>query len=287
MKKEAIEDLTLAFEGHAQVTDSGIEFWLARDLQHLLGYAKWENFLAVLTRAKTACEVSGFDVGDHFPGVRKMVDIGFGASREIEDFMLSRYACYLVAQNGDPKKEAIAFAQTYFAVQTRKFEQIEQHIRERERIGAREKLRKTESELSSVIARLTGTESSFATIRSQGDQALFGKTTREMKSVWKVPANRPLADFAPTIVLKAKDFASQITIHNTEQENALSEGEIAREHVQNNSAVRKTLLDRGIRPEKLPSAEDIAKVERRLSSSSKKAFANPEPIPGEDAPSDS
>lgn len=278
MKSELVHTLTDTFEGHAQQTEDGVEFWLARDLQHLLGYSKWENFQAVIGKAKTACEVSGHDIGNHFPDVRKMVQIGSGTEREIDDLILTRYACYLIAQNGDPRKEEIAFAQTYFAVQTRKAELIEQRLLEAERIHARHKLTATEKELSSVIYEQTGGNKNFGIIRSKGDQALFGKSTEAMKAHWKVPAKRPLADFAPTIVLKAKDFATEITIHNARQHRMSSEAKISNEHITNNKAVRKTLLERGIRPESLPPEEDVKKVERRLTSEEKKSLKNPDTL---------
>jgi DNA-damage-inducible protein D len=278
MKTEIIHSLTTNFEAHAQRTDQGVEFWLARDIQHLLGYAKWENFLNVLNKAKTACEVSGHVIENHFPDVRKMVDLGSGSQREVDDLMLTRYACYLIAQNGDPRKSEIAFAQTYFAVQTRKAELIEQRLLEAERVTARKKLTETEKELSAVIYEQTGGNQDFALIRSKGDHALFGKTTQAMKAQWQVPDNRPLADFAPTIILKAKDFAAEITIFNARQHQMDSEAVISKEHVTNNQAVRDTLLQRGIRPESLPPSEDVKKVERRLSAADKKALKKPDAL---------
>ncbi len=278
MKKEVIVSLITTFEGHAQQTDSGIEYWLARDLQHLLGYSKWDNFINVISKAKTACEVSGHVIADHFADVGKMVDLGSGSQREVEDMMLTRYACYLVAQNGDPNKQEIAFAQTYFAIQARRAELIEQRLLEAERISARRKLTETEKELSLVIFEQTGGIQDFALIRSKGDQALFGKSTQAMKAQWKVPDCRPLADFAPTIILKAKDFATEITIFNTRDHNIASERAISAEHITNNDAVRRTLLERGIRPESLPPAEDLKKVERRLTSDEKKSLKNPESL---------
>ena len=269
MKTELVHSLTSTFEAHAQRADNGVEFWLARDIQHLLGYAKWENFLNVVSRAKTACDVSGHPVPDHFPDVRKMVDLGSGSQRDIDDIMLTRYACYLIAQNGDPRKQQIAFAQTYFAVQTRKAELIEQRLLEAERVSARKKLSETEKELSQVIFEQTGGNQDFALIRSKGDHALFGKSTQAMKSTWNVPDNRPLADFAPTIILKAKDFATEITIFNTRAHQLGTERTISTEHITNNEAVRNTLLSRGIRPEALPAAEDVKKVERRLTAEDK------------------
>jgi DNA-damage-inducible protein D len=276
MQNDLIHSMTETFEGHAQTTENGIEYWLARDVQHLLGYTKWDNFLNVISKAKTACEVSEHSIQDHFADVGKKVELGSGSQREISDIMLTRYACYLIAQNGNPAKQEIAFAQTYFAMQTRKAELIEQRLLEAERVSARKKLSDTEKELSGVIYEQTGGNQNFALIRSKGDHALFGKSTQAMKAQWKVPDNRPLADFAPTIILKAKDFATEITIHNARTQNMHSEPQISQEHVTNNQAVRQTLLNRGIRPESLPPAEDVKKVERRLASAEKSALKNPD-----------
>ena len=278
MKHEIVLSLTRNFESHAQQTESGVEYWLARDLQHLLGYSEWRNFLRIISKAKTACEVSGSLIEDHFVDVNKMVDLGSGSQREIDDLMLTRYACYLIAQNGDPKKSEVAFAQTYFAVQTRRAELIEARLLETERIAARRKLTETEKELSQVIYEQTGGAENFAVIRSKGDQALFGKSTQAMKAHWQVPASRPLADFAPTIVLKAKDFATEITIFNSREHHLCTETAISNEHITNNQAVRNTLLERGIRPESLPPAEDVKKVERRLVSEEKKTTKKPKTL---------
>ncbi len=280
MKSEAIAELTTTFEFHSQQTETGVEYWLARDIQHLLGYTKWDNFLNVLGKAKTACEVSGHDIRDHFADVGKMVDLGSGSRREIDDVMLTRFACYLIAQNGDPSKPEIAFAQSYFAIQTRRAELIEQRMLAVERLHARRKLTETEKELSSLIYEQTGGNQDFALIRSKGDGALFGRSTQAMKAQWRVPDGRPLADFAPTIILKAKDFATEITIFNARAHAMKTERSISAEHVTNNEAVRRTLLDRGIRPENLPPDEDIRKVERRVAADERKSLAAPKRLEG-------
>ena len=271
IEKELIHSLTQNFEDFVNKTDDGIEFWLARDLQHLLGYTKWSNFQNVISKAKTACEMSGQNISDHFADVGKMVEIGSGATKEVYDIMLTRYACYLIAQNGESKKEQIAFAQTYFALQTRKAELIEQRLLENERLEARLKLAQTEKELSKVIFEQTGGNENFALIRSKGDQALFNRTTAQMKERWNIQ-NKPLADFMPTILLKAKDFATEITIYNAKEKNMKNENQISNEHVTNNKAVRETLISRGIVPENVKPEEDIKKVERKLSSEKKKTL---------------
>ncbi len=275
MKMDVIIALTETFEGHAQQTETGVDYWLARDIQHLLGYAEWRNFYNVMSKAKTSCEVAGHGISHHFVDVNKMVELGSGSQREIDDILLTRFACYLIAQNGDPSKPQIAFAQSYFAIQTRRAELIEQRMLETERLLARRKLSETEKELSSVIFEQTGGNEDFALIRSKGDQALFGRSTQSMKAMWKIPDGRPLADFAPTIILKAKDFATGITIFNARAHAMKTQGAIAGEHVTNNEAVRKTLLDRGIRPESLRPDEDIKKVERRIAADERKSLGNP------------
>ena len=278
MKKEIIKSLTNTFESHSYTTENGIEFWYARDLQHLLGYTKWDNFVKVINKAKTSCEASGNNIADHFADVGKMVKIGSGTEREINDIILTRYACYLIAQNGDPRKEEIAFAQNYFAVQTRKFELIEKRIKDWERLKARQKLTFSEKELSQLIYEKTGSDKNFGLIRSKGDQALFGKTTQQMKNKLGVPKSRTLADFLPTITIKAKDFATEITVFNTKEKDLRTERQISAEHITNNRSVRKILLQRGIKPEELPPEEDIKKLERRVKSESKKLGKNPDKL---------
>ncbi|MDP3975872.1 MAG: DNA damage-inducible protein D [bacterium] len=275
MKKEIIQSLITDFESHAQRTTEGIEFWFARDIQTLLDYAKWDNFVEVLSKAKSACDLSGQVISDHFADVGKTIKMPKGAEKTIADLMLTRYACYLIAQNGDPRKEAIAFAQTYFAIQTRKYELIEQRLLESERVSARKKLSETEKELSSVIFQQTGSDKNFGIIRSKGDKALFGYTTENMKHRWGVPKSRALADFAPTIILKAKDFATEITIFNSKEKALKRESDISYEHETNHKSVRKTLLERGIRPENLSPEEDVKKVERKLHTQAKVNLKNP------------
>ena len=278
MKREVIVRLHASFEEIVQYDNDFGECWLARDLQELLGYAKWENFAKVIDRARTACKGAGYEPDDHFLEVRKMVDLGSGATRAIDDIALTRYACYLIAQNGDPGKDAIAFAQTYFAVQTRRQELIEQRITEVERLGARKKLTLSEKELSGIIYERVGDQTSFARIRSKGDVALFGgHSTQDMKKKLGVPEGRPLADFLPTITIKAKDFANEITNFNIKKESLQSEPVISREHVKNNQDVRDLLIQRGIEPEALPAAEDIKKIERRVQAETKKLPAKKRP----------
>lgn len=280
MKKEVIKHLTSDFESHANYTQNGVEFWFARYLQHLLGYSEWRNFNKVISKAKTACETSGHAISDHFVDVNKMVKIGSETEREIQDFMLTRFACYLIAQNGDPQKEQIAFAQNYFAVQTRKYEIIEQRINDWERLQARHKLTLSEKELSELIFERTGNEKDFGIIRSKGDQALFGFTTGEMKQKLGIKPSRPLADFLPTITIKAKDFATEITIFNVKDKDINQSDKITWEHIVNNKSVRKLLLERGIKPEELPPEEDIKKLERRVKSDDKKFIDYPDRLSG-------
>ncbi len=242
----------------------GVECWSARELQGLLGYSKWENFFKVLDKAKDACRNAGIPEADHFPDIRKMVGIGSAAEREIPDIILTRYACYLVAQNGDPRKNQIAFAQTYFAVQTRKSEIVERRLLDRERIRARAKLAETEKRLSGVLYERGVDEQGFSMIRSKGDQSLFRLTTADLKKKLGVPSSRPLADFLPTVSIKAKDLAAEMTSVNVQAKDLNGQAEIEGEHVDNNRAVRRMLLNRGIVPEELPPAEDVKKVERRM-----------------------
>lgn len=271
MKREYIAELFHKFE-EACYYYEGIECWSARELQTILGYSQWRNFKNVIDKAEKSCEQAGEDIKNHFAEFSKMVDIGSGAKKPIEDIALTRYACYLIAQNGDATtKSEIAFAQTYFAVQTRKQEIIEKRLLDIARVTAREKLSQSEKKLSGIIFERGVDNSSFAVIRSKGDQALFGgRTTNDMKRILQVPSNRPLADFLPTLTIKAKDFAAELTSHNVVDKDLKGDAQITKEHIDNNIAVRKILQDRGVKPEQLPPAEDVKKVERRLEGEEKK-----------------
>lgn len=270
MKKELIEQLFQKFENASHLYNN-IECWSARDLQEILNYAKWDNFLKVIEKAKKSCENIGEEVQNHFADIGKLVVLGSGSEREISDIALTRYACYLIAQNGDSSKSEIAFAQTYFAVQTRKQEIIEKRLIDVERVNAREKLSKTEKKLSGIIYERGVDERSFSIIRSKGDQALFGGfTTNDMKKRLNVPQTRPLADFLPTLTIKAKDFATELTSHNVVEKDLNGDSQITDEHIENNLAVRKILGERGIKPENLPALEDVKKVQRKLESDEKK-----------------
>jgi DNA-damage-inducible protein D len=270
MKKEIISRLHSGFELAINKND-GVEFWYARDLQILLGYTQWRNFLLVIDKAKIACINADQQALDHFADVSKMVDVGSEAKREIEDIMLTRYACYLIAQNGDPRKDENAFAMNYFAVQARKQELLEQRLKEWERLQAREKLSISEKDLSGLIFQKGIDNIGFARIRSKGDQALFGgKTTQKMKIKLGIPDNRPLADFLPTITIKAKDFANELTNVNIRKVDLKNEPDITLEHVKNNEDVRGLLLKSGIKPENLPAEEDLKKIERKVKSEDKK-----------------
>lgn len=285
MDKQSIIQYKTSFDAIASYIEGNsgkekVEIWFARDLQPLLGYARWENFQVAINRAVESCKTQGVNVDDHFREVTKMVTLGSGATRVVQDYMLTRYACYLIAQNGDPRKEQIAFAQSYFAVQTRKAELIEERLNHISRIETRERLRASEKQLSQNIYERGVDEKGFGRIRSKGDTALFGgHTTEDMKQRLGIKGTRPLADFLPTLTIAAKNLATEMTNYNVEKADLYGETSITREHIQNNRSVREMLGKRGIKPEELPAAEDIKKLERRVAAEEKKLEKSAEKLP--------
>ncbi len=276
--KSSFDDITTYIESEGG--KERVEVWFARDLQRVLGYARWENFLSAINRALDSCKTQGIRVDDHFREVTKMISLAKGATRDVQDYMLTRYACYLIAQNGDPKKEEIAFAQSYFAVQTRRAELIEERINHIARLESRDRLRASEKQLSQNIYERGVDDKGFGRIRSKGDAVLFGgHTTEDMKKRLGVKDNRPLADFLPTLTIAAKNLATEMTNYNVEDKNLYGEKDITHEHMQNNKSLRDMLGKRGIRPEELPPAEDIKKLERRVLSEEKRIEKSSSKLP--------
>lgn len=265
------------FESIKQIDDDGNEYWYARDLQEILEYSEWRNFSKIIEKAKTACEASGHAVLSEFVDVNKLVDVGANLQRNIQDIVLTKYACYLIAMNGDPRKEVIALAQTYFAVKTHERETLERYDKDMKRLEARDQLKESEKRLSQNIYERGVDNKGFARIRSKGDTALFGgHSTQAMKDKLGVSPTRPLADFLPTVTIAAKNLATEMTNHNVEQNDMYGEEPITDEHVQNNSTIREMLAERGIKPEELPAEKDLKKVERKINKHLKSIDNNPQ-----------
>lgn len=285
MDKQSIIQYKTSFDAIASYIEGEdgkekVEVWFARDLMSQLGYSKWGNFQTAIGRAINSCRTQGIDAEDYFRSVRRTIELGNGATRDVEDYMLTRYACYLIAQNGDPRKEQIAFAQSYFAVQTRKAELIEERLNHISRLETRERLRASEKQVSQNIYERGVDEKGFGRIRSKGDTALFGgHTTEDMKQRLGIKGTRPLADFLPTLTIAAKNLATEMTNYNMEKADLYGENSITREHIQNNRSVREMLGKRGIKPEELPAAEDIKKLERRVAAEEKKLEKSAEKLP--------
>lgn len=284
MDKNSILQYKSSFDSIVKYIESDdakekVEVWFARELQTILGYVRWENFLVAIHRAVDSCKAQGINIDDHFREVTKMVLLGSGSQRKVQDFMLTRYACYLIAQNGDPKKEEIAFAQSYFALQTRKTELIEERLQQIARLDTRERLRSSEKQLSRNIYERGVDEKGFARIRSKGDHALFGGLTTEQMKLRLGIKSGALADYLPTLTIAAKNLATEMTNYNVEQKNLHGENSITAEHVQNNRSVRGMLGQRGIKPEELPPAEDIKKVERRVAKEEKNIVKDTPKLP--------
>jgi DNA-damage-inducible protein D len=271
MNKETITEMLKRFNSISKVTADGVEYWQARELMVVLGYNNWRSFENVISKAIIACETTGYDVENYFISTYKEALLGKSGIRNVSDYMLTRYACYLIAQNGDSKKDEIAFAQSYFALQTRKQELIEDRLSLNKRMETRDRLKESEKKLSQNIYERGVDEKGFGRIRSHGDMALFGGySTQEMKQRLNIKGNRPLADFLPTLSIAAKNLAAEMTNYNVEEKDLRGESSITDEHVQNNKSVRKMLGERGIKPENLPPEEDIKKLERRVKAEEKK-----------------
>ena len=264
MEQNIIEIVQKSFEEIKITDETWFEFWSARDLMKWLWYKKWQTFEKVIEKAEVACNNSLIESKNHFTDASKMVWLGSWSNRNIKDYFLTRYACYLIAQNWDSRKIEISLAQTYFASQTRKLELAEQEIENNKRLEARKKLAKSEKQIEDTIySRWIKLPVEFATFKNKKIEALYNISIKQLKAKRWIPENRALADFDSEVELKAKDFIYAMTDHNIKEKNIIWKQNLNEELVSNAKETRNTMLKRWIVPEELRAQEDLKLIEKR------------------------